>query len=187
MATTSDFRNGLCIKHNQDLWQIIEFQHVKPGKGPAFVRTKLKSLTSGKNLDNTFTAGVKIEIVRIENRTYQYLYKENDIYHFMNMDNYEQIFLNEKLINAPSFLKDGENVEILFHAEEEKALSCNLKPSVILEVMYTEPGIKGDTATNTLKPAKLETGAEVNVPLFINIGDKIKIDTKNGTYSERVK
>ena len=187
MATTSDFRNGLCIKHNQDLWQIIEFQHVKPGKGPAFVRTKLKSLTSGKNLDNTFTAGVKIEIVRIENRTYQYLYKENDIYHFMNMDNYEQIFLNEKLINAPSFLKDGENVDILFHAEEEKALSCNLKPSVILEVMYTEPGIKGDTATNTLKPAKLETGAEVNVPLFINIGDKIKIDTKNGTYSERVK
>ena len=187
MATTSDFRNGLCIKHNQDLWQIIEFQHVKPGKGPAFVRTKLKSLTSGKNLDNTFTAGVKIEIVRIENRPYQYLYKENDIYHFMNMDNYEQIFLNEKLINAPSFLKDGENVDILFHAEEEKALSCNLKPSVILEVMYTEPGIKGDTATNTLKPAKLETGAEVNVPLFINIGDKIKIDTKNGTYSERVK
>ena len=187
MATTSDFRNGLCIKHNQDLWQIIEFQHVKPGKGPAFVRTKLKSLTSGKNLDNTFTAGVKIEIVRIENRTYQYLYKENDIYHFMNMDNYEQIFLNEKLINAPTFLKDGENVDILFHAEEEKALSCNLKPSVILEVMYTEPGIKGDTATNTLKPAKLETGAEVNVPLFINIGDKIKIDTKNGTYSERVK
>ena len=187
MATTSDFRNGLCIKHNQDLWQIIEFQHVKPGKGPAFVRTKLKSLTSGKNLDNTFTAGVKIEIVRIENRTYQYLYKENDIYHFMNMDNYEQIFLNEKLINAPSFLKDGENVDILFHAEEEKALSCNLKPSVILEVTYTEPGIKGDTATNTLKPAKLETGAEVNVPLFINIGDKIKIDTKNGTYSERGK
>ena len=105
----------------------------------------------------------------------------------MNMDNYEQIFLNEKLINAPSFLKDGENVDILFHAEEEKALSCNLKPSVILEVTYTEPGIKGDTATNTLKPAKLETGAEVNVPLFINIGDKIKIDTKNGTYSERVK
>ncbi len=187
MASTSDFRNGLCIKHNQDLWQIIEFQHVKPGKGPAFVRTKLKSLTSGKNLDNTFTAGVKIEIVRIENRTYQYLYKEDDIYHFMNMDNYEQIFLNEKLINAPTFLKDGENVDILFHAEEEKALSCNLKPSVILEVTYTEPGIKGDTATNTLKPAKLETGAEVNVPLFINIGDKIKIDTKNGTYSERVK
>ena len=187
MATTSDFRNGLCIKHNQDLWQIIEFQHVKPGKGPAFVRTKLKSLTSGKNLDNTFTAGVKIEIVRIENRTYQYLYKENDIYHFMNMDNYEQIFLNEKLINAPSFLKDGENVDILFHAEEEKALSCNLKPSVILEVTYTEPGIKGDTATNTLKPAKLETGAEVNVPLFIKQGEKLKIDTRTGEYVERVK
>ena len=187
MATTSDIRNGLCIKHNHKLMQIIEFQHVKPGKGPAFVRTKMRGIEDGRVLDHTFPAGHKIEIVRIENRTYQYLYKENDIYHFMNMDNYEQIFLNEKLINAPSFLKDGENVDILFHAEEEKALSCNLKPSVILEVTYTEPGIKGDTATNTLKPAKLETGAEVNVPLFINIGDKIKIDTKNGTYSERVK
>ena len=187
MATTSDFRNGLCINYNNDLWQITEFQHVKPGKGPAFVRTKLKSLTSGKNLDNTFTAGVKIDIVRIENRTYQFLYAEEDTYHFMNMDNYEQIFLDKAMINAPQFLKDGDNVDIPFHAEEEKPLSCDLKPSVVLEITYTEPGIKGDTATNTLKPATLETGAEVNVPLFINIGDKIKIDTRTGNYSERVK
>lgn len=187
MATTSDFRNGLCINYNNDLWQITEFQHVKPGKGPAFVRTKLKSLTSGKNLDNTFTAGIKIDVVRIENRTYQFLYSEGDTFHFMNMDNYEQIFLDKAMINAPQFLKDGDNVDILFHAEEEKPLSCDLKPSVVLEIKYTEPGIKGDTATNTLKPAIVETGAEVNVPLFINIGDKIKIDTRSGGYSERVK
>ena len=103
------------------------------------------------------------------------------------MDNYEQIFLDKVMINAPQFLKDGDNVDILFHAEEEKPLSCDLKPSVVLEITYTEPGIKGDTATNTLKPATVETGAEVNVPLFINIGDKIKIDTRTGSYSERVK
>ncbi len=187
MASTADFRNGLCIKFNGGLWQITEFQHVKPGKGPAFVRTKLKNLDTGKNLDNTFTAGVKIEVVRIENRSYQFLYKEGEDYHFMNLDNYEQIFLDKAMVNAPQFLKDGDNVDILFHADEEKALSCDLKPSVVLEITYTEPGIKGDTATNAMKPATVETGAEVNVPLFINIGDKIKIDTKTGSYSERVK
>ena len=187
MATTADFRNGLCIKFNGSLWQIIEFQHVKPGKGPAFVRTKLKNIDTGKNLDNTFTAGVKIEVVRIENRIYQFLYKEGNDYHFMNLENYEQIFLDKSMINAPQFLKDGDNVNILFHADEEKALSCNIKPSVILEVTYTEPGIKGDTATNAMKQATVETGAEINVPLFINIGDKIKIDTRKGAYSERVK
>ncbi|MGC6429238.1 MAG: elongation factor P [Flavobacteriales bacterium] len=187
MANTSDFRNGLCIKFNNDLWQIIEFQHVKPGKGPAFVRTKLKNLTNGKRLDNTFTAGVKIEVVRIENRQYQFLYPEGDTYHFMNTDNYEQIFLDKALINSPQFLKEGDNVDILFHSEEERPLTCELKPSVILEITYTEPGIKGDTATNAMKPAKVETGAEINVPLFINIGDRVKIDSKTGAYSERVK
>jgi elongation factor P len=187
MASTADFRNGLCIKFNNDLWQIIEFQHVKPGKGPAFVRSKLKNLTNGKRLDNTFNAGVKIEIVRIENRNYQFLYPEGDSYHFMNMDNFEQIFLDKNLINSPQFLKEGDSVNILFHAEEERALACELKPSVILEITYTEPGVKGDTATNAMKPATVETGAEVNVPLFINIGDKIKIDSKTGAYSERVK
>ncbi len=187
MGTTSDFRNGLCIKHNNDLWQIIEFQHVKPGKGPAFVRTKLKNLNNGRRVDNTFTAGVKIDIVRIENRKYQFLYSDGETYHFMNTENYEQIFLNENLINAPQFLKEGEMVEILFHADEEKPLSCDLPAYVTLEVTYTEPGIKGDTATNTLKPAKVETDANVNVPLFINIGDIIKIDTRKGSYSERVK
>ena len=187
MATTADFRNGLCIKHNNDIWKIIEFQHVKPGKGPAFVRTKLKNLNNGRRLDNTFTAGVKIEIVRIENRKHQFLYAQGDTYHFMNSDNYEQVIVDRGLINAPQFLKEGENADILFHAEEEKILACDLPASVVLEITYTEPGIRGDTATNAQKSSTVETGAKVNVPLFINIGDKIKIDTRTGTYSERVK
>jgi elongation factor P len=187
MASTADFRNGLCIKYNNDLWQIIEFQHVKPGKGPAFVRSKLKNLTTGRKLDNTFTAGVKIEVVRIENRKHQFLYAEGDTLHFMNLDNYEQIFIDKAMVNSPQFLKEGDNADILFHAEEERVLTCELPPSVTLEITYTEPGIKGDTATNALKQATVETGATVNVPLFINIGDKIKIDSKTGSYSERVK
>ena len=138
-------------------------------------------------LTTLFTAGVKIDVVRIENRKYQFLYADGDTYHFMNNDNFEQIFMEKDLINAPQFLKEGENADILFHAEEEKILGCDLPASVVLEVTYTEPGIKGDTATNTLKPSIVETGATVNVPLFINIGDKIKIDTRNGAYSERVK
>ncbi|MAY84712.1 MAG: elongation factor P [Flavobacteriales bacterium] len=187
MATTADFKNGLCMNFNNDLYQIIEFQHVKPGKGPAFVRTKLKSLTSGKIIDNTFNSGVKIDPVRIENRTYQYLYNDDSGYHFMNTENYEQTFLPEAMISAPQFLKEGDKVDILFHAEEERALSCDLPPFVEMEVTYTEPGIKGDTATNATKPAKIETGAEVRVPLFINEGDRIKIDTRTGAYSERLK
>jgi len=187
MATTADFRNGLCIEHNNDLWQIIEFQHVKPGKGPAFVRTKLKNLNTGRVLDNTFTSGFKINIIRIENRKHQFLYKDDSGYHFMNTSNYEQFFLQESLINAPNFLKEGQEVDILFHAEKEEALSCELPVHVELEIVYTEPGVKGDTATNTLKPAKLETGVEVNVPLFINEGEKIKVDTKEGKYIERAK
>jgi len=187
MATTADFRNGLCIELNNNLWQIIEFQHVKPGKGPAFVRTKLKNLNTGKVLDNTFTSGVKINVVRIENRKYQYLYKDDIGYHFMNISDYEQIFLPESLINAPKFLKEGQEVDILFHAEKEEALSCELPVHVSLKITYTEPGIKGDTATNTLKRAKLETGIAINVPLFINEGEQIKIDTREGKYIERAK
>src|SRR5690554_1230702 len=187
MATTADFKNGLCINYNDDLMTIIEFQHVKPGKGPAFVRTKLKSLTSGKIIDKTFNAGVKIDAVRIETRKYQYLFNDDSGYHFMNKDNYEQTFLAKELINAPEFLKEGNDVDIMFHAEEERPLSCELPPFVEMKVTYTEPGLKEDTATNTLKPAKIETGAEVRVPLFINEGDIIKIDTRSGAYSERVK
>lgn len=187
MATTADFRNGLCIQFNNDPWQIIEFQHVKPGKGPAFVRTKLRNLNTGRVLENTFNSGVKIDVIRIENRNYQFLYKDEQGYHFMNTDDYEQIFIQESLINAPQFLKEGDVVNVLFHADEDLPLSCELPASVNLEVTYTEPGIKGDTATNTLKPATVETGATVNVPLFVNQGDKIRITTADGKYAERVK
>lgn len=187
MASTSDIKNGICLNYNHDLVQIIEFLHVKPGKGPAFVRTKIKSLTTGKVLDHTFPSGHKIDIIRIENRKYQFLYNDSQGYHFMNTNNYEQTFLDEKLINAPQFLKEGEMVEILFHADEERALSAEVAPYVEMEITYTEPGVKGDTATNTMKPATVETGAEIRVPLFINTGDRIKVDTRNGVYSERVK
>ncbi len=187
MASTADFKNGLCIKYNNDLYTITEFQHVKPGKGPAFVRTKLKNIKTGRVIDNTFTAGVKVETVRIENREYQFLYSDDMGYHFMDQNTFEQLTIEEHLINAPQFLKEGNNVNILVFADEDMPISCELPPFVELEVTYTEPGIKGDTATNTLKPAKVETGAEVNVPLFINEGEKIKIDTRSGAYSERVK
>jgi elongation factor P len=187
MASTSDFRNGFTFKYNNDLVSIIEFQHVKPGKGPAFVRTKLRSLNSGKVLENTFNSGVKVEEVRIERRKYQYLYSEADGFHFMNNETFEQIFIPKELVESPLFLKEGVNVEILFHAEEELALQVDLPNTIEAEVVYTEPGVKGDTATNTLKPAKLDSGAEIKVPLFVNIGDRIKVDTKTKTYVERVK
>jgi elongation factor P len=187
MATTADFRNGLCIEFNHDIFTIIEFLHVKPGKGPAFVRTKLKSLTTGRVLENTFTAGVKVNEVRIERRPYQFLYKDESGFHFMHTETYEQIFLQPEMVENPLFLKEGDVCEIMFHADKEEALSCDLPHYIEAEVTYTEPGIKGDTATNTLKPATIETGAEVKVPLFINMGDRIKVDTRTGVYSERAK
>ncbi|MFZ5554696.1 MAG: elongation factor P [Bacteroidota bacterium] len=186
MASTADFKNGLCFRYNTDLVTILEFLHVKPGKGPAFVRTKLKSLNSGKIYDITFNSGVKIDTVRVERRNYQFLYKDDQGYHFMNTADYEQTFVEGFKINAPDFLKEGHEVEITFDTDEDKILSVELKPTVELEITYTEPGIKGDTATNTLKPAKVETGADVRVPLFINIGDRIKVDTRTGQYMERV-
>lgn len=187
MASTSDFRNGLVIEFNGDLCTIIEFQHVKPGKGPAFVRTKLKNVKTGKVIPNTFTAGVKINIQRMERRSYQYLYKDDLGYHFMNTETYDQTFVDESIITSPQLLKEGQTVEILFHAETETAISCELPAFVVLEITYTEPGEKGNTATNTFKDAKVETDAIVKVPLFINEGQKIKVDTRTGEYSERVK
>jgi elongation factor P len=187
MASTSDIRNGLCIKYNNDIYKIIEFLHVKPGKGPAFVRTKLKSLTNGKVLDNTFSAGHKIDEVRVETHTFQYLYAEGDQFHFMNNESFEQITLDKKVLDAPDLLKEGTNVMIQINAETEAPLSVDMPASIVLEVTYAEPGIKGNTATNATKPATVETGASVNVPLFINEGDKIKIDTATGNYMERVK
>lgn len=187
MATTADFRNGLCLEFNNDLYQIVEFQHVKPGKGGAFVRTKLKSLTTGRVIENTFNSGVKVTTARIERKKMQFLYHDDTGYHFMDNNTYEQIALDKELINTPEFLKEGQEVEILFHAETEKALACELPPFVELEVTYTEPGVKGDTATNVTKPATVETGTEIPVPIFINMGEKIKIDTRTGSYVERVK
>ncbi len=188
MATTSDIRNGLCMEFNNDLYVVVQFQHVKPGKGPAFVRTKLKNLKTGKVIDNTFSAGHKINTARVERRQYQFLYKDDLGFHFMNMETFEQMSLEENIISSPQFLKEGQEVEIVFHAETETALSCELPAFVNMEVTYTEPGLKGDTASSSaLKPAEIETGATVNVPLFINTGDKIKVDTRSGEYSERVK
>lgn len=187
MASTSDFRNGLCIEYNNDLYTIIEFQHVKPGKGPAFVRTKLKSLKSGKIIDNTFNSGVKITTARIESRPHQFLYKDDLGYHFMDANTYEQVALEEHMINAPQFLKDGLEVTVVYHAELEVPLNCDLPQHIVAEITYTEPGIKGDTATNATKPATIETGAEINVPLFIDNGELIKVDTVKKCYIERVK
>ena len=187
MATTADIRNGLCIKHNEKLFQIIEFQHVKPGKGPAFVRTKMRQIESGRVLDHTFSAGHKIEPVRIENREYQYLYQETESYIFMNNETYEQVNIPLNMIEKPQFLQESMIVNILFHAEEEMPLVVELPMYIVSEVTYTEPGVKGDTATNSMKPATIATGAEVKVPLFIDNGEVIKVDTRTGVYVERVK
>jgi len=187
MATTSDIRKGLCIHFNNDIYKIIEFLHVKPGKGPAFVRTKLKSVTSGKVVDNTFSAGHKIEDVRVETRKYQFLYAEGDTYHFMNTEDYNQIELQESILDQPKLMKEGEVVTVMINTEDNSPLSVEMPASVVLEITHTEPGVKGNTATNATKPATAETGATINVPLFINEGDKIKVDTEKGTYIERVK
>ncbi|AFL97115.1 elongation factor P [Ornithobacterium rhinotracheale] len=187
MATTSDIRKGMCIEWNNDTYKIIEFLHVKPGKGPAFVRTKLKSVTNGKVLDNTFSAGHKIDDVRVETRKYQYLYDDENGFHFMNNDDYTQVYLNKDMIENPEFMKNGEEVTIIFRADDETPLSAELPATVIMEITHTEPGVKGDTATNATKPATTETGAEIRVPLFIQEGDKVKISTEDGSYQERIK
>ena len=187
MATTSDIRKGLCIKYSNDIYKIIEFLHVKPGKGPAFVRTKLKSVTTGKVIDNTFSAGHKIEDIRVETNKFQYLYAEGEQFHFMNVDDYNQITINKSIIDAPDLLKEGELVTISINTEDSMPLSVDMPASVILEVIHAEPGVKGNTATNATKPATVETGARINVPLFINEGDKIKVDTEKGAYQERIK
>ena len=187
MASTSDIRKGLCIKYNHDIYKIIEFLHVKPGKGPAFVRTKLKSVTNGKVIDNTFPSGHKIEEVKVVTNQYQYLYNDSDYFHFMNNDDYNQITIDKNKIDYPDLLNEGENVTIIINTEDNSPLSVDMPLSVVLEVTHTEPGVKGNTATNATKPATLETGATINVPLFINEGDKVKIDTEKGQYIERIK
>jgi len=187
MASTSDIRNGLCIRYNNDIYKIIEFLHVKPGKGPAFVRTKMKSVTNGKVLDNTFSSGHKIEDVRVETHKFQFLYSDGEYYHFMNTEDYTQIQLTESALDSPQLMKEGEVVTVIINTEDNLPLSVEMPASVTLQVTATEPGVKGNTATNATKPATVETGASVNVPLFINEGDLIRIETDKGTYKERVK
>lgn len=187
MADTSDIRNGLCIEYNNGLYTVVEFQHVKPGKGPAFVRTKLKNVTDGRVVDNTFPSGHKINIVRIERRKHQYLYPEDGGFAFMDAETFDQLTLANSLFDRPELLKEGIEVDVLFHAEKDIPLIVEMPSHIVAKVTYTEPGLKGDTATNTFKPATVETGAEVKVPLFVNEGDLIKIDTSTGAYVERVK
>jgi len=187
MASTPDIRNGLCIRYSHDIFKVIEFLHVKPGKGPAFVRTKMKSVTNGKVIDNTFSAGHKIEEVRVETHKFQFLYNDGETFHFMNTADYSQIELQKAVLDSPDLMKEGEVVTVLINTEDSSPLSVDLPASVILEVTSTEPGIKGNTATNATKPATVETGATVMVPLFINEGDKIKVETAKGSYKERIK
>ncbi len=187
MATTADFKNGMCLDIEGQYYFIVEFLHVKPGKGPAFVRTKLKNVRTGRILDKTWNSGVKVQEVRIERRPYQFSYKDDMGYHFLHTETWEEIVLPGESIEGVQFLKEGDICEANVEAATETVLTCEMPTSVVLEITYTEPGIKGDTATNTLKPATVETGAEVRVPLFCNTGDKVKIDTRDGSYVERVK
>jgi elongation factor P len=187
MATTGDIRNGLCFVYNNDIYTVVEFQHVKPGKGAAFVRTKMKSMTNGRVLENNFPSGHKIDVVRVERRKSQYLFQDEAGYNFMDNESFEQFTIPEGMIENAKLMKEGTEAEILFHAEKEMPLTVELPLHVVLQVTYTEPGLKGDTATNAMKTATLETGAEIKVPLFVNEGDLIKIDTRTNSYIERAK
>ncbi len=186
MPDTSDFRNGLIIKFRNDLYSIVGFQHVKPGKGGAFVRSTLKNLKTGKVLDNTFRAGESIEIVRVERKKYQYLYRERDFLVCMDNETFEQLNVPISYFGeGVAYLKESGDVEILFNGSE--IINVEIPIFVTLKVVETEPGFKGDTATGANKPAKVETGAMINVPLFINEDDYLKVDTRTGEYVERVK
>ncbi|MCQ4118578.1 elongation factor P [Rhodococcus tibetensis] len=185
MASTSDFKNGLVLQIEGQLWTIIEFQHVKPGKGPAFVRTKLKNVLSGKVVDKTFNAGVKVETATVDRRDMTYLYHDGSDYIFMDGDTYDQISINEATVgDGARFMLENMAVQVAVH--EDVPLFVELPVTVELEVKHTDPGLQGDRSTGGTKPATLETGAEINVPLFINTGDKLKVDSRDGNYLGRV-
>ena len=187
MATTADFKNGLYIKYNDKPCMIVWFQHVKPGKGPAFVKTKLRNLENGRILENTFTAGAKIETIEVERRPYQFLYEEEDGFNFMHEETYEQILLPKEVVENSDLMKEGQHVEMMFVVGEEKCLTCELPTYVTLEVTYSEPAVKGNTAsTSALKEVTLETGAKSMVPLFIEAGEKITVNTTDRSYGQRV-
>jgi elongation factor P len=186
MPSTSDFRPGLVIKYNNELWTVVEFQHVNPGNWRAFVRTKLKNVKSGKVIENRFRAGEAVEIIRIERKEFQFLYRDGSGYVFMDKESFEQLTVEEKEVgDGARFLKDGESVDILFNGTDITGIELPI--TVELKVVETVPGVRGDTANPGTKPAQVETGATVNVPLFINEGDMLKIDTRTGGYIERVK
>ncbi|MBN1893815.1 elongation factor P [bacterium] len=186
MATTSEFRNGLVMQIDGELWSIVEFQHVKPGKGGAFVRTRIKNVKTGRVLDKTFRSGDKVDDVRLEKRPYQFLYRDGSDFHFMNSATFEQITVPDEVIGSGAdFLKDNLDVEILFHGEEP--LGIDLPIFVNLRITKSDPGIRGDTATGATKPATLESGATIQVPLFIEEGETVRVDTRTGEYVERVK
>ena len=186
MATTSDFRNGFVFKMDGDLYSISEFQHVKPGKGGAFVRTKLKDVKTGRVIERTFRSGDKVDDVRLEKKPFQFLYANGDEYIFMGNNTFDQVSINEKTVgNAAKLMIDGMDLEILFNGEE--ALIVELPIFVVLKVTQTDPGFKGDTASGGSKPATLESGAVIQVPLFLEEGTRVKVDTRTGEYVERVK
>ena len=187
MINAQDIKNGTCIRLDGKLYYCIEFLHVKPGKGNTFMRTKLKEVVSGRVLDRRFNIGEKLEDVRVERRPFQFSYNEGAHYHFLNQETWDDVTIDKDLITGVDFLKEGMVIEVVSDASTETVLFAELPVKVELQVTYTEPGIKGDTATNTLKPATVETGAEVRVPLFINTGETIRIDTRTGEYMERVR
>ena len=187
MINSQDIKNGVCIRMDGRLYFVNEFLHVKPGKGNTIMRVKFKDVVDGRVIERRFNIGEKLEDVRVERRPYQYLYQEGDDYIFMNNETFEQVPIAHDLITGVDFLKEGFVVDVVSDASTDTILFAELPTKVELQVTYTEPGLKGDTATNTLKPATVETGAEVRVPLFINEGETIRIDTRDGSYCERVR
>ncbi len=187
MINAQDIKNGTCIRMDNRLYFCIEFLHVKPGKGNTFMRTKLKDVVDGRVIERRFNIGEKLEDVRVERRPYQYLYMDGDDAIFMNQETYEQIPISKDMITGSPYMKEGDVVEVVSDASTETVLYAEMPVKTVLEITYTEPGMKGDTATNTLKPATVETGATVRVPLFINVGEKIEVDTRDGSYMGRVR
>lgn len=186
MATTNDLKNGMVLNIDGQLWQVVEFQHVKPGKGPAFVRTKLRNVESGKNVDKTFNAGTKVETANVDKRTMQYLYNDGTNFVFMDTSTYDQTEVSPEIVgDAVNFML--ENQEAIVATNDGRVLFIELPASVELEITFTEPGLAGDSATGRTKPATLETGHEIQVPLFINQGEKVKVDTRDSSYLGRVK
>ena len=187
MINAQDIKNGTCIRMDGRLYFVVEFLHVKPGKGNTFMRTKLKDVVDGRVLERRFNIGEKLEDVRVERRPYQYLYADGGDDIFMNQETYDQIPIHKDLITGVDFMKEGDVVEVVSDASTETVLFAEMPIKTQLKITYTEPGLKGDTATNTLKPATVETGATVRVPLFINEGETIEVDTREGSYVGRVK